>query len=338
MTGRWGSGQTLANELTNGLNRAMERGEFKLYLQPKFSLKDFSVIGAEALVRWEREDGTVLYPDQFIPILETTGRIVDLDLYMFEQVAEFLKRGIQDGLRLFPIAVNASVALAKDPENARRCENILQRHQVSAELLEIELTETAAVSEFDCVKKLFACFQEKKMQTSLDDFGAGYSVLNSVVDIPINTIKLDRGFIARCAENQRGIYFLQQVVNMVKSLGYQVICEGIETREQVDIMRTVGCDSAQGFWILQGHPGGGIPGEIYEVKMWQSVPQRAKSSRPAGRLLCGSLHLCAVHLFFVFIHGPVRPVEHLVKGQAVVLGGIAAKGHVQGEDAVAARR
>ena len=85
-----GERQTLANELTNGLNRAMERGEFKLYLQPKFSLKDFSVIGAEALVRWEREDGTVLYPDQFIPILETTGRIVDLDLYMFEQVAEFL--------------------------------------------------------------------------------------------------------------------------------------------------------------------------------------------------------------------------------------------------------
>ena len=97
------------------------------------------------------------------------------------------------------------------------------------------------------------------MQTSLDDFGAGYSVLNSVVDIPINTIKLDRGFIARCAENQRGIYFLQQVVNMVKSLGYQVICEGIETREQVDIMRTAGCDSAQGFWFSKA-----IPAEEFE--------------------------------------------------------------------------
>ena len=249
-----GERQTLANELTNGLNRAMERGEFKLYLQPKFSLKDFSVIGAEALVRWEREDGTVLYPDQFIPILETTGRIVDLDLHMFEQVAEFLKQGAQDGLTMLPIAVNASVVLAKDPENARRYDEILQRHQVKAELLEIELTETAAVSEFDCVKKLFACFQEKKMQTSLDDFGAGYSVLNSVVDIPINTVKLDRGFIVRCAENQRGIYFLQQVVNMVKGLGYQVICEGIETREQVDIMRSVGCDSAQGFWFSKAIP------------------------------------------------------------------------------------
>ena len=106
------------------------------------------------------------------------------------------------------------------------------------------------------------------MQTSLDDFGAGYSVLNSVVDIPINTIKLDRGFIARCAENQRGIYFLQQVVNMVKSLGYQVICEGIETREQVDIMRDAcrGLRQRPGLLVLQGHPGGGIPGEIYEVR------------------------------------------------------------------------
>ena len=258
---KMGEQQTLTNELTNGLNRAIERREFKLYLQPKFSLKDFSVIGAEALVRWERENGTVLYPDQFIPILENTGRVVALDLYMFEQVAEFLKRGIQDGLRLYPIAVNASVALAKDPENARRYDEILRRHRISAELLEIELTETAAVFEFDRVKKLFACFREKKMQTSLDDFGAGYSVLNSVVDIPINTVKLDRGFIARCAENQRGIYFLQQVVNMVKSLGYQVICEGIETREQVDIMRAVGCDSAQGFWFSKA-----IPAEEFREK------------------------------------------------------------------------
>ena len=253
---KMGERQTLANELTNGLNRAMERGEFKLYLQPKFSLKDFSAIGAEALVRWEREDGTVLYPDQFIPILEATGRIVDLDLHMFEQVVEFLKQGARDGLNMLPIAVNASVVLAKYPENARRYEEILQRHQVKAELLEIELTETAAVSEYDYVKKLFACFQEKNMQTSLDDFGAGYSVLNSVVDIPINTVKLDRGFIVRCAENQRGIYFLQQVVNVVKSLGYQVVCEGIETREQVDIMRSVGCDSAQGFWFSKAIPAG----------------------------------------------------------------------------------
>lgn len=253
--------QTLTNELMNGLIRAMEHHEFKLYLQPKFSLADLTVIGAEALVRWEKPDGTILYPDQFIPILENSGRIVELDLYMLEQVAAFLERNAKAGRKLIPIAVNASVLLAKDLRNAETYSKILADHHINAALLEIELTETAAVSEFDCVKRLFACFQEKNMQTSLDDFGAGYSLLNSVVDIPINTVKLDRSFLTRCTTNQRGLYFLQEIVNMVKGLGYQVICEGIETKDQVDLMRSLGCDAAQGFWFSKA-----ISTEAFEQK------------------------------------------------------------------------
>ena len=98
--------QTLTGELLSGLPQALENGEFKLYLQPKFSPKDLSVIGAEALTRWIKPDGTVVYPDQFIPILESTGHIVELDLYIFEQVAQFLQRNAQAGHRLLPIAVN----------------------------------------------------------------------------------------------------------------------------------------------------------------------------------------------------------------------------------------
>ena len=253
--------QALTNELMNGLIRAIEHHEFKLYLQPKFSLADLTVIGAEALVRWEKPDGTILYPDQFIPILENSGRIVELDLYMLEQVAAFLERNAKAGRKLIPIAVNASVLLAKDLRNAETYSKILADHHINAALLEIELTETAAVSEFDCVKRLFACFQEKNMQTSLDDFGAGYSLLNSVVDIPINTVKLDRSFLTRCTTNQRGLYFLQEIVNMVKGLGYQVICEGIETKDQVDLMRSLGCDAAQGFWFSKA-----ISAEAFEEK------------------------------------------------------------------------
>ena len=253
--------QALTNELMNGLIRAMEHHEFKLYLQPKFSLADLTVIGAEALVRWEKPDGTILYPDQFIPVLENSGRIVELDLYMLEQVAAFLERNAKAGRKLIPIAVNASVLLAKDLRNAETYSKILADHHINTALLEIELTETAAVSEFDCVKRLFACFQEKNMQTSLDDFGAGYSLLNSVVDIPINTVKLDRSFLTRCTTNQRGLYFLQEIVNMVKGLGYQVICEGIETKDQVDLMRSLGCDAAQGFWFSKA-----ISTEAFEEK------------------------------------------------------------------------
>ena len=251
--------QTLTGELLSGLPQALENGEFKLYLQPKFSPKDLSVIGAEALTRWIKPDGTVVYPDQFIPILESTGRIVELDLYIFEQVAQFLQRNAQAGHRLLPIAVNASVALAREDAPTQEYSEILEKHNISARMLEIELTETAVVSEYDRVKRLLSSFQSDGMQTSLDDFGAGGSLLNNMVDIPVNTIKLDKLFLTRCSSNARGTDFLREIVHLVKRLGFNVICEGIETEEQVQLLRSLDCDGAQGFWFSKA-----IPAEEFE--------------------------------------------------------------------------
>ena len=92
------------------------------------------------------------------------------------------------------------------------------------------------------------------MMTSLDDFGAGYSVLNTVIDIPVNTVKIDRAFIMNCESSDRGIYFLQQVIAMVKGLGYHVVCEGVETQEQAGILRDAGCEEAQGYWFARPMP------------------------------------------------------------------------------------
>lgn len=211
------------------------------------------------LTRWIKPDGTVVYPDQFIPILESTGRIVDLDLYIFEQVARFLQRNAQAGHRLLPIAVNASVALAREDAPTQEYSEILEKHNISARMLEIELTETAVVSEYDRVKRLLSSFQSDGMQTSLDDFGAGSSLLNNIVDIPVNTIKLDKLFLTRCSSNARGTDFLREVVHLVKRLGYNVICEGIETEEQVQLLRSLDCDGAQGFWFSKA-----IPAEEFE--------------------------------------------------------------------------
>lgn len=251
--------QTLTGELLSGLPQALENGEFKLYLQPKFSPKDLSVIGAEALTRWIKPDGTVVYPDQFIPILESTGHIVELDLYIFEQVARFLQRNAQAGHRLLPIAVNVSAVLAREDAPTQEYSEILEKHNISARMLEIELTETAVVSEYDRVKRLLSSFQSDGMQTSLDDFGAGSSLLNNIVDIPVNTIKLDKLFLTRCSSNARGTDFLREVVHLVKRLGYNVICEGIETEEQVQLLRSLDCDGAQGFWFSKA-----IPAEEFE--------------------------------------------------------------------------
>lgn len=211
------------------------------------------------LTRWIKPDGTVVYPDQFIPILESTGHIVELDLYIFEQVARFLQRNAQAGHRLLPIAVNASVALAREDAPTQEYSEILEKHNISARMLEIELTETAVVSEYDRVKRLLSSFQSDGMQTSLDDFGAGGSLLNNMVDIPVNTIKLDKLFLTRCSSNARGTDFLREVVHLVKRLGYNVICEGIETEEQVQLLRSLDCDGAQGFWFSKA-----IPAEEFE--------------------------------------------------------------------------
>lgn len=211
------------------------------------------------LTRWIKPDGTVVYPDQFIPILESTGHIVELDLYIFEQVARFLQRNAQAGHRLLPIAVNASVALAREDAPTQEYSEILEKHNISARMLEIELTETAVVSEYDRVKRLLSSFQSDGMQTSLDDFGAGSSLLNNIVDIPVNTIKLDKLFLTRCSSNARGTDFLREVVHLVKRLGYNVICEGIETEEQVQLLRSLDCDGAQGFWFSKA-----IPAEEFE--------------------------------------------------------------------------
>ena len=211
------------------------------------------------LTRWIKPDGTVVYPDQFIPILESTGHIVELDLYIFEQVARFLQRNAQAGHRLLPIAVNASAALAREDAPTQEYSEILEKHNISARMLEIELTETAVVSEYDRVKRLLSSFQSDGMQTSLDDFGAGSSLLNNIVDIPVNTIKLDKLFLTRCSSNARGTDFLREVVHLVKRLGYNVICEGIETEEQVQLLRSLDCDGAQGFWFSKA-----IPAEEFE--------------------------------------------------------------------------
>ena len=211
------------------------------------------------LTRWIKPDGTVVYPDQFIPILESTGHIVELDLYIFDQVAQFLQRNAQAGHRLLPIAVNASAVLAREDAPTQEYSEILEKHNISARMLEIELTETAMVSEYDRVKRLLSSFQSDGMQTSLDDFGAGSSLLNNIVDIPVNTIKLDKLFLTRCSSNARGTDFLREVVHLVKRLGYNVICEGIETEEQVQLLRSLDCDGAQGFWFSKA-----IPAEEFE--------------------------------------------------------------------------
>lgn len=259
--------QRVENEIINGFDLAMRNGEFKIYLQPRVSLSDYSVIGAEAVVRWQRADGTVMIPDAFISLYERNGKIIDLDFFVFEEVIKFLVENKKKGRKLIPISVNASILHARNNNTVERYLEILNRYGIDPALLEIELTETATVSYYDNVKRLFQRFQKVNMQTSLDDFGSGYSLLNTVIDIPVNTVKIDKVFMDNCKKSERGIYFLHQIVALVKGLGYHVVCEGVENLEQVNILKQAGCEEAQGFWFA--HP---MPVEEFEKIMYEKMP------------------------------------------------------------------
>lgn len=127
----------------------------------------------------------------------------------------------------------------------------------------IELIETATVDEYEDAKALFAALRGMGIHTAIDDFGAGYSVLNSILDIPVDTMKLDRAFIANCTTSEKKVYFLQSLIRMIHGLGYRVVCEGVETRGQADFLREAGCEEAQGFYFARP-----LPLEEYEALVY----------------------------------------------------------------------
>ena len=255
--------QNMENEIATGIDKAIRNREFKVYLQPRFSLTTGKIVGAESLVRWQKEDGTLLPPDSFIPVYEKNGRIIDLDFYMFEETVKLLANWKEQGIPQRLISINASALHAQNSDTVHRYTTILEKYGVDPALIELELTETATVSDYDHVKQLFAKLQTVGFRTALDDFGAGYSILNTVIDIPVNTVKVDRAFISNCETTHKGIYFLREIINLLKGLGYHIVCEGVETPEQASILRNTMCDEVQGYWF--SHP---VPAHEFE-KMLQ---------------------------------------------------------------------
>lgn len=241
----------LENQIINDMKEAMEQRQFKVFLQPKYSIKEQTITGAEALIRWERENGEILSPSAFVPIYENDGKIIELDYYAFETVVKFIAESLKRGRKQVPISVNASSLHAAEPKTLETYMNILKKYDVDPSYVEIELTETAIVSDYQRVCDLFDSFRANGIKTAMDDFGSGYSILNTVVDTPVDVIKIDRGFINSCLDSDRGIYFLKHLIDMIRNLGYQIICEGVETEEQLSILKQIGCDEIQGFWYSE---------------------------------------------------------------------------------------
>ncbi|HBG5344761.1 TPA: EAL domain-containing protein [Clostridioides difficile] len=234
--------------LEDNMNKALEKGEFIVYYQPKYSLNDENKIeGAEALIRWNSPELGFISPVDFVPLSEKNGFIVNIDMFVFEEVCKTLNKWINKGYTPVPISVNMSrVHLYRD-NFIENITDLINKYNISPEFIELELTESVVFDNLNILINIMKKIKEIGFLISMDDFGSGYSSLNLLKDLSFDVLKLDRGFLIETTDTKRGKIIISKIVEMAKAINIKVICEGVETYEQVEFLKEIGCDKVQGY-------------------------------------------------------------------------------------------
>ncbi len=234
------------------MHQALANNNFHMYLQPKFDLQTKELAGAEALVRWIHPTKGLIPPMHFIPLFEKNGFVTELDKCVWKQACEFLSLRKKEGAKLFPISVNVSRIHMEDDKFIDELILLTRKYGIDPKYLELELTETACFNNEKRFEKTVATLKELGFVVSMDDFGTGYSSLNMLRNLPIDVLKLDRGFIKDTIQDTKGQIVTKSIIEMANKLHMLTVAEGIETEEQAEFLRSIGCKIAQGF--LYGKP------------------------------------------------------------------------------------
>lgn len=241
--------------LEDMMEDALKNGEYKLYLQPKVSTSNEKVVGAEALTRWLSEKEGMIYPDEFIPLFEKNGFIVQLDLWIFEEVCKLIRSWLDNDETPIKISVNCSRVHIKDSEFVKTYLRIAAKHQVPPSLLEIELTENLVIEDMEHFKHVVREIHDAGFGCSMDDFGSGYSSLNMIKDLVVDTIKLDKIFFSQMGQiGDRTEAVVSNIIGMAKALSMETVAEGVEEDAQVVMLRRIGCDIIQGYVFARPMP------------------------------------------------------------------------------------
>ena len=227
------------------MKEALKQNQFSVYYQPKHDAKTGEIAGAEALVRWIHPEYGFLSPADFIPLFEENGFITRLDLYVWNKVCEDIKNWIDEGINPVPISVNASRRDILSIDTPDRLLIPVNNNGVDIGLLHIEITESASVNDNVILEKVKA-IRDIGIKIELDDFGSGQSSLGTIRDIPTDIIKLDISFV-RNIEKQKEI--VKMIISLAHALGHKIVAEGVESKEQLEILRDFGCDYIQGYYF-----------------------------------------------------------------------------------------
>ena len=237
----------LKKEIENNMQQALKDEEFKLYFQPKCAFDKNKICSAEILVRWETKKRGQITPDRFIPVFENNGFIIKLDFYVLEQALKYLRAWLDEGLKPCKLSINFSRLHLREELTIPKIKILLDFYKVPAELIELEITESAVMNNTPEVKKFIEALHNLGISVAMDDFGSGFSSLNVLKDLPFDTLKIDKEFLRDLGKNPRTSNVLKGIITMLKNMKTSIVAEGVETEEQVQFLSALNCDLAQGF-------------------------------------------------------------------------------------------
>lgn len=241
-------------EIESIMYQALADEEFLVYLQPRVIIGTGEIVAAEALVRWQRPSGEMIYPDTFIPLFETNGFIREMDFYIYEQVCRMLRERLEKNLPVVPVSVNVSRAHLETGNFIASINELMDKYEIPRRYIELELTESLLVENPARMIETANRLKENQYMLSIDDFGSGYSSLNILKQLKFDILKIDKEFLRIEGTKPEDKIILESVIHMAKKLNMQVLVEGVELEEQQHMLTKMGCDFAQGYYFSRPIP------------------------------------------------------------------------------------
>lgn len=227
---------------------AVKNNKFEVYYQPKIDVTSEKIVGCEALVRWKDEKGKFISPSYFISVAEKNGLIEIIDRWVFRKVCSDIKEWKENGIEIIPISINLSIINLYNVDLVESMKRYIEEFEVDPSLLEIEITETVVTKDMEFIANKILDIKKLGIKVSMDDFGTGNSSLANLSTLPIDTIKLDKSFIVDIEENEKSRSIVRSIVYLAKTLNLNVVAEGVENKPQCDYLKTLGCDTIQGYY------------------------------------------------------------------------------------------
>jgi diguanylate cyclase (GGDEF)-like protein/PAS domain S-box-containing protein len=256
----------------NSIRTGLKKHEFFMFYQPKIDITSERTTSFEALIRWQKE-GTIITPNHFIPIAEDSGLIDEMSLYVLDEVCIFLSKMQDHHLQCLPISVNMSPRTFNNKNIVETIDTILGNHRVDHRLIEFEITETTAMKDVQHTLETMRRFRQRGIRFSIDDFGTGYSSLSYLSEMPVSTLKIDKRFISAVDANSRGI--VSTITAMCKQMQLNVVAEGVETIEQLQWLKEIGCNEVQGYYFSRPMPEADA---LNYLQLTVGVPQESTTS------------------------------------------------------------